>query len=212
MLHLSRGIAANETYSHRWHSEVWIRMSARGLRMTNTCPESWRDVLVHGEGRICLTNGPQGSFGSHICGFVLIPGAVVCPELMIQQWTGDGSWCAFLQGKAADPGSFGWELLLEAFYFYAECVRDLKCCLIKLLFVGCIDYTQPALVSLPFPHYFWDQRGSRWLSSRGANVIFLVRRLVLLRQPFIISASFIDHNNSCKAQGAFQTVSMPLFE
>lgn len=151
-------------------------------------------------------NRPQGSFDSHVCGFVLIPGAVVCPELMIQQWTGDGSWCAFLWGKAADPGFGG-------FLFYAECVRDLKCCLIKLLFVGCIDYTQPSLVSLPFPHhYFCDQRGSRWLGSRGANVIFLVRRLMLLRQPFIISASFTDHNNSCKAQGAFQTVSMPLLD
>ena len=146
-------------------------------------------------------------------------------------WVCPDSWCSCLS-RADDPAVDWWWLLvcippgesgrpwldwmrivIEGFLFYAECVRDLKCCLIKLLFVGCIDYTQPSLVSLPFPHhYFCDQQGSRWLGSWGANVIFLVRRLVLLRQPFIISASYIDHNNSCKTQGAFQTVPMPLLD
>lgn len=106
------------------------------------------------------------------------------------------------------PGSgLDWmNIIIGGFLFYAECVQHLKLRLIKLLFVGCIDYTLPALVSLPFPHhYFCDQQGSLFLGSRGANVVLLVLRLVLLRQPFIISASFIDHY-SWKAQGAVQTV------
>ena len=81
--------------------------------------------------------------------------------------------CASPEGKGSSKHEWAWaglhEKLSEAFGF-VQSVCNVWCyVLISLLFVGCIDYTQPALVSLPPP--LWSARGAP-LWAHGALMLF----------------------------------------